>query len=634
MMRLNGVVLFCLIVVICGWGCGSKDVDLPLRNTDLYNDEFTGDGIIVDSGTTEQYSGPDETENPDDATLPKFIPGTRNSRVFYLDSFDLDDTLDEGEKGAGTQKTQIECQLFLPDGPPPYPCMLVGHGWPGNLSQMKSLAKLYQKNGYATLAWSARGYGNSGGLARLNSPEYEVKDVIRLINWLAVQDFVIWESGAGKAFGNGKLVDFDFNNDGAQEPDDIPGDERNDFVVGMAGASYGGAIQLLTAAFDRRVDCIAPWLSWNDLYESLGPGGILKFEWISFLYIGGQLMSNRTVDPLLTEWVTGIMAENDFDIEGLESGLLKRSPATYLHKIRIPTFIIQGENDTIFDINQGVANFETLRENIEDIKMYWNTAGHSGMDLTRLASDGSSLISRMMNWYDRYLKGDDIDTGPEFEYDIEVDGEWMSAFGWWPMVEEEKGYCLVGQDEVGLQPVEDTEYSSDYSKVRNIPFINLNRNTFFNMATQPENEISYDNPLISVSFDTEPFEEGTEITGIPYVHVYLTANTEDIVFFFKIYDVYTNRFREVKELINGDVTPFRIQLSEEDIVRDDSEIADKAKLYNIDLRGFAHYFSEGHRLRLTITTSQSGFMHSRVVGEGYICHDSDHVSELFLPVVE
>ena len=48
---------------------------------------------------------------------------------------------------------------------------------------------------------------------------------------------------------------------------DGPGDPR----VGVAGGSYGGALSLLGAAYDRRIDAIAPQITWNSLTTALFP---------------------------------------------------------------------------------------------------------------------------------------------------------------------------------------------------------------------------------------------------------------------------------------------------------------------------------------------------------------------------
>ena len=48
---------------------------------------------------------------------------------------------------------------------------------------------------------------------------------------------------------------------------DGPGDPR----VGITGGSYGGALSLLLAGYDRRVDALAPVITWNDLGQALFP---------------------------------------------------------------------------------------------------------------------------------------------------------------------------------------------------------------------------------------------------------------------------------------------------------------------------------------------------------------------------
>ena len=77
-----------------------------------------------------------------------------------------------------------------------------------------------------------RGFGDSTGLAEVDSPAFEAKDVSRLIDWVATRPGV-------------EL--------------DAPGDPR----MGMVGGSYGGGIQWVTAAQDCRIDAIVPTISWH-----------------------------------------------------------------------------------------------------------------------------------------------------------------------------------------------------------------------------------------------------------------------------------------------------------------------------------------------------------------------------------
>jgi len=109
------------------------------------------------------------------------------------------------------------------------------------------------------LAYTARGFGRSGGLIHLDAPSYEVADASALISYLATLPQVL---------------------------KDGPGDPR----VGVAGSSYGGGLALLVSAYDKRVDAVAADITWNDLSEALFPNaaggqpGVFKKLWAGELF--------------------------------------------------------------------------------------------------------------------------------------------------------------------------------------------------------------------------------------------------------------------------------------------------------------------------------------------------------------
>ena len=115
------------------------------------------------------------------------------------------------------------------------------------------------------MTWSARGFGASTGQIGLDSPDYEVKDTEQLVSWLARQPRVLL---------------------------DHPGDPR----VGITGASYGGGIALLAAAYDHRIDAIVPQITWNNLATALFPnaaggspaGGVFARQWAGLLFTQGS----------------------------------------------------------------------------------------------------------------------------------------------------------------------------------------------------------------------------------------------------------------------------------------------------------------------------------------------------------
>ena len=118
------------------------------------------------------------------------------------------------------------------------PTVLVGHGWAGRGAtdidggtgegtQGNAAIGDLHRAGYNVLTWDARGFGGSGGQVNVDGPDFEGRDVQSLITFVANQP-------------EARL--------------DAAGDPR----LGMAGGSYGGGIQLVTAGLDKRVDAIVP----------------------------------------------------------------------------------------------------------------------------------------------------------------------------------------------------------------------------------------------------------------------------------------------------------------------------------------------------------------------------------------
>src|SRR5690348_17771384 len=147
--------------------------------------------------------------------------------------------------------TQIALHFFPAAGLAPgakAPTVLFGPGWgSGGDTNQESATDTgtgiigvgpLRHAGYNVLTWDPRGFGSSGGTVEVDSPQFEGRDVQALISWVA------------------------------QQPEaqlDAPGDPR----LGMSGGSYGGGIQLVTAALDPRVDVIVPDIAWQSLITSL-----------------------------------------------------------------------------------------------------------------------------------------------------------------------------------------------------------------------------------------------------------------------------------------------------------------------------------------------------------------------------
>jgi ABC-2 type transport system ATP-binding protein len=305
--------------------------------------------------------------------------------------------------------TELVYTLFMPDNASPsnpVPAVLRTHGWGGSRETSPTgFVKQLLDNGYAVLTWDSRGFGESGGTVEVDSPDYEARDASALIDVLASDPRVA--------------------------------KKRNDPKVGMSGGSYAGGIQWITDALDHRVDAIAPEISWNNLLESLYPETVVKTGWGSLLYgagltsVSGGIVSDPTdpetgnYDPAIHQAFVEGAGTGEFSQQTQEF-FAHRGPDYLLDKVTAPTFIIQGTIDTLFPPSQGVDNYASMKalHPRQPLKMAWYCSGHGTCSFS--SGPANYTQNRIVEWLDRYVKGNRVATGPRFEY-ITDDGTWHGA---------------------------------------------------------------------------------------------------------------------------------------------------------------------------------------------------------------
>src|SRR3954452_24608038 len=192
---------------------------------------------------------------------------------------------------AGDQPVELDTRFYLPrDRGGRVPAVLLAHGFGGTKDSVGSDAQSLADRGYAVLTWTAQGFGRSGGQIHLDSPDYEVRDAQRLLDWLAARPQVrAGRAARGRPDGRPPRPEVRL---------DAPGDPR----VGVVGGSYGGGLALLLAGQDPRVDAIVPMITWNDLARSFLPQsadttatGVFKKGWAGSFFGNGAAAA--TVDP-------------------------------------------------------------------------------------------------------------------------------------------------------------------------------------------------------------------------------------------------------------------------------------------------------------------------------------------------
>lgn len=245
--------------------------------------------------------------------------------------------------------------------------------------------------GYNVVTWDPRGEWRSEGIMHLDSPDLEGRDVSAIISWVASLPEARLDEG------------------------------ENDPRIGMVGASYGGGIQLATAAIDHRIDAIVPTIAWNSLVDVLFPRGAVNSSWGTLLPSVLLLTAAREHPRILPVAVMGVLfgiaQQSDIDLVN-ELGYQDQ-----LDDITAPTLLIQGTVDTLFPLSQADAVAKGLT-NAEALKVIWYCGGH-GTCLSDY-NDGKVVIDRTLDWLGHYLKDEKGSTGPQFEW-VDQNGDWHST---------------------------------------------------------------------------------------------------------------------------------------------------------------------------------------------------------------
>jgi ABC-2 type transport system ATP-binding protein len=337
--------------------------------------------------------------------------------------------------------TEINAHFYPADGLKPgesAPTILQGPGW-SMTGETRSEGATgaggafgitgidgFIRRGYNVLTWDPRGFGQSGGTVQIDDPRFEGRDVQALLDFVARQPEAQLDRCARQAGKTQKR-----SRKACLDP-----------RVGMAGGSYGGGIQLVAAAIDRRVDAIAPTIAWNSLLTSLFPERNIKFGWGSVLIaagvvgaVPGGLPDPSSIpgrhDPRFYSTLTNGLATGAIPQENLD-WFRSKGPAHLLKRVRVPTLLIQGTPDTLFPLDEAVTNFNRIRRNIlrpapgrkaaakakkrkrVPTKMIWFCGGH-GACLTGTGPSGY-VANRQLAWFDRHLKRRPVSTGPRFAW--------------------------------------------------------------------------------------------------------------------------------------------------------------------------------------------------------------------------
>ena len=540
------------------------------------------------------------------AVLHQPVPvGVRNLRIPVVDG------------PRDNQRVVLDATFFTPAGQGRVPAILLSPGFGETKDAVQPQAEYLARAGFAVLTWSPRGTGASTGQIALNSPDYEIKDTGQLVSWLARQPRVLL---------------------------DHPGDPR----VGIAGASYGGGLALLAAAYDHRIDAVVAQSAWNNLATALFPNavgggpatGVFKRQWAGLLFTqgsagfgtplpsqsgsaGGSPAGSGAAGKLASHVLCGRflpsicamyqqIAQTGQATPGVISLLLRSSPASVADRMDAPALLIQGEHDSLFDLGQANANYQAIRRNGAPADMVWFAGGHDGGD-----QETTRVNSLMAAWFGRWLApGHAPASAPTGQPGFAV----TRVLGFDPSTDGATLGVATAMSYPGLDgtqrtlvrlagPPQAIAHPAGGSPPSMSVFPGLG--AFGAASAGGSAGPTFDMPGQSAAFTSAPLASALQVTGSPTVRIRVSGPGE-VTLFAKVYDVDQGGTATLPYQL---VAPLRISAAQigrgggvrASGARGGGVGASRARTVTVTLPAIDYSFSAGHRLRLVLTTTDFSY---------------------------
>ncbi len=523
--------------------------------------------------------------------------------------------------------------LYLPSkasASRPVPAILTTNGFGGSKDDQAGTGELFAKRGYAVLSYSGLGFGGSDCKITLDDPDFDGKAASQLVSYLGGKSGIAFTDDQHTvAAPVQKSVLRDVRDNAGKA-------SAHDPRVGMIGGSYGGQVQYAAASIDKRIDTIVPLITWTDLSYSLSPNntaqipartkgvststpGAAKLVW-ALGFSGLGLLNGTQNAPTDPTRLVGCPNFADFVCPALATAaatgtldtasikaLRHASLATYAKKVTIPTLIMQGQSDTLFNLNEGIAAYRMLKKQKTPVKMVWFNGGHSGpnapgeIDFTHLDVKNQHLAKRVADWFDHYLKKTGASTGPEFTYFR----DWVSYSG-----NAKPAYATSSAYPVGRRTAFTLAGKKALTPATRAAAPGVARFTTpvagIPTSTDPLDVIGRELPLPEVDlpgtfaqWTTSALTKPLDVVGSPTMKLQVSAPTVvptqgadvgKLVLFAKIADIAPDGKATI---VRNLVAPVRVP--------------DATKPFTVTLPAFAHRFDRGHRLRLIVAGGSTNY---------------------------
>lgn len=566
------------------------------------------------------------------------------------------------------QTCTIDADLYKPHSANPsarVPAILTTNGFGGSKADQAGLGEAFAKRGYAVLSYTGLGFPDSGCKISLDDPGVDGVAATSLVTFLGGGGSAAYTSSqvGGAAGGPGTTtVDFTvLDNPATHDP-----------RLGMIGGSYGGQIQFATAAVDSRVDTLVPLITWNDLRYSLAPNntsftrgvtyansapGTEKIGWTGLFFGVGIAdgLQGAAIDPTRNVGCPNFVleaceAKATLDTLGYPTPTTfeltdRVSVGHYIDRVKVPTFLIQGENDTLFNLQEAASTYRSLKARGVPVTMAWQSWGHSGgtgtntgaapgeLDLSGQHIEDTYLGLRIKNWFDHYLKGSSASTGPVFSYFRDWVGYTGSAA---PAYASASSYPVGTRKALYLSSADELVSSKSSILPGSTSWSNPGGGAAasYSEVSGLEGQVAlpsglktpFDTPGTFGAWSTPAQSKPLTIVGAPTLDVRFESPTValsqsvgpsgQLQVFAKLYDVAPDGS---KTLVHKLISPVRV--------------ADVTQPVHIELPAIVHRVEAGHRLQLVLASTDAAYKNAYAVQPVTVRASPLAPATLSLPVV-
>ena len=260
-----------------------------------------------------------------------------------------------------SDSTPLACAYIVPSGTAPaggWPGVILFHGLGQSHTDMEPIGSALAQFGFASLACDARGTGGSGGKFGLDGPT-ETQDARDLFNWFAARPDV------------------------------------SNTQIGAFGLSLGGGAVWNAAVAGVPFKAIVPAITWTNLAAALNPDGEPKSGLVGIL---SQAVPLSKWDPTLAQTAQTLL-QGDVT-PAVTSTEAARSSRSNLHALIVPTLLLQGRHDFLFDMSQAIAAWKLLAG---PKRLYLGDLGHP--PATNPAAEQAGYVAEAAAWFGHYLAG-------------------------------------------------------------------------------------------------------------------------------------------------------------------------------------------------------------------------------------